>query len=287
MHSAAFFAVVAAACFGVALVITQYGLRYMPAMNGALVSIPSTALVFWALSPLLLSTGQWQASAVVVFAGVGLFFPAVVTMLTFAANQRMGPTIAGTVGGTAPLFAIAGAVLFLGERLSVLVLLGTLAIVLGVMVLAWEKKPNPSSWPKRALLLPLTAAAIRGLAQLLTKYGLALWASPFAAGLVGYTASSATVFVAAELGRGRRPRALDRRGVMWFALAGLCNGAAVLSMYIALNRGRVTIVSPIVATYPLFTLLSSIIFLRREVVTPRVLVGVALTITGGIVILLR
>ena len=93
---------------GAALVITQYGLRYMSAVTGALVSIPSTTLMFRVLSPLFLTTGQWHASAVAVFAMVGLFFPAVATMLTFAANQRMGPTMAGTLGGTAPLFAITG-----------------------------------------------------------------------------------------------------------------------------------------------------------------------------------
>jgi len=284
MQNAAGFALIAAACFGVALVVTQFGLRYMTAVTGALVSIPSTALMFWALSPLFLDARHGRVAAVAV---VGLFFPAVVTILTFAANRQMGPTIAGTVGGTAPLFAIAGAVAFLGERISVSVVLGTLAIVLGVLAMSWDDKQRPHQWPKRALVLPLTAAAIRGFAQMLTKYGLTLWSSAFAAGLVGYTTSSLTVLAAVGLDRARQPSPFDRRGVPWFVLVGLCNGAAVLSMYVALSRGRVAIVSPIVATYPLFTLLASLIFLRRELLTLRVLAGVALTVAGVTAILLR
>jgi drug/metabolite transporter (DMT)-like permease len=273
-------ALLASACFGLALVVTQFGLRHVPAMTGALVSIPATTVLFWLLSPALLDLGGWQMQAAVIFALVGLFFPAAVTLLTYEANQRMGPTITGAVGSTAPLFAATAAVLLLGERLTILGALATAAIVAGVATLSWQSKNYPLEWPSRFLLLPLTAAALRGLAQAAIKLGLAIWPSPFAASLIGYTVSVASVAAGTRLRQGQmRPR-LNIKGALWFLLVGLSNGAAVLSMYAALNLGAVTLVAPSVATYPLFSLLFGALLLPGERITPRIVTGVALTVAG-------
>jgi len=49
--------------------------------------------------------------------------------------------------------------------------------------------------------------------------------------------------------------------------------------------GRVPLVAPLVATYPLFTLAFSAILLRSERIHPRLLVGVGLTVLGVAVVL--
>ena len=103
------------------------------------------------------------------------------TLLTYRGNQRMGPTITSSVSCTTPLFALTGAILFLGERLTAGNVLGTAAIVLGMLALTWGGRARARSWPLWAIALPFAAAALRALAQVLTKAGLALWANPFAA----------------------------------------------------------------------------------------------------------
>lgn len=273
-------AVFAAALFGVAMVFTKVGLRHMDAAAGALVSIPSTAALYWLLAVFMLDLEGWIIAAVVIFAVVGLFFPAVVTLLVFESNRRMGPTVASSVSSTAPLFAAFGAVAFLGEALTLPVLVGTAAVVIGVMVLSRERGDVPRRWPHWVIVLPLLAAGIRGLAQTAIKAGLAAWANPFAAGLIGYTVSSATVWAASRaLARGW-PLGFHPRGIPWFVVAGACNGLAVLAMYYALSVGKVTIVSPIVATYPLVTLVLSTLCLREEVIDRGMVFGVVLTVAG-------
>ncbi len=116
------------------------------------------------------------------------------------------------------------------------------------------------------------------------KGGLALWPEPFVAVLVGYSVSCATIFAASRALVPKSAAPLNRRGFLWFVAVGACNGAGMLAMYAALARDQVSVVSPLVATYPLFTLALSALFLRDEKFGPRVLLGVALTVAGVIVL---
>ena len=74
---------------GIALVLTQFGLRHMPPNRGASVSIPTSALLFSALAPFMLDWEGWDPRGALIFVLVGLLFPATVTLLTFQANRRM------------------------------------------------------------------------------------------------------------------------------------------------------------------------------------------------------
>ena len=207
------------------------------------------------------------------------------TLLNFASNRIAGPTVAGTVSSTTPLFAVLVAILLLGEPLTVAAAAGTAAIVLGVIAFTTRGGGGSSrTWAAWAILLPLAGAAIRGGAQAAVKVGLVLWPEPFVAVLVGYTVSCATIFAASRTLVPENAAPLNRRGVLWFMSVGACNGAGILAMYAALARSPVSVVSPLVATYPLFTLALSALFLREERFGPRVLLGVALTVAGVVVL---
>jgi len=277
-------ALLASAFLGTAVVIANVGLRYLDPARGALVSIPSTTALFGLLALFFLRGEGWNATAFAIFAVVGLIFPALVTFLNFASNRLTGPTVAGTVSSTTPLFAVLGAILFLGEPLSPAAMAGTAAIVLGVVALMARGAERPRNWAAWVILLPLAGAAIRGGAQAAVKGGLVLWPDPFVAVLVGYTVSSVMIFAGNRAFVPTTDAYLDRRGIFWFMVVGICNGLGMLAMYAALNRGQVSVVSPLVATYPLFTLALSAMFLRDERFGPRVLLGIALTVAGVVVL---
>jgi drug/metabolite transporter (DMT)-like permease len=270
---------------GAGFVLTQFALRFMPPRLGVAFSIPTSTLLFWCLAPFLIDLRKFDIEAAGVFAGVGLLFPGAVALANFESNRLVGPNLAGAMGGLAPVFAILLALLLLGERLRILQLLAIAAIVAGVVLMyrgQWHAFRARGLW---LLALPLGASAIRGFIQPLVKFGLERWSDPIAAAVIGYTVSSMVLILSAVASRQSRQQRLDRRGVVWFAAVGLCNGAAVLSMYAALGRGSVGLVSPVVATYPLVTVLLSAALLKRERVDASLLAAVTATV-GGVVLLL-
>ena len=280
-------AVVAAAFFGAAIVVSKPALSEIPPLAGTLVSIPTTTLFLWLLSPFLLDLENFRISAVAVFCAVGIFFPALVSFLNFEANRRMGPTVSSAISSTAPIFAVLGALIFLHEQLTLRQAIALAVIVAGVMLLSIADKSRPRNWPLWALLIPAGAAMFRGTAQAGIKYGLAIWQNIFVALLIGYTMSSIALLAANAL-TGNVKRKVYRRGVVVrFWWVGGLNGGGMLFSYIALQHGQVTQIAPILASFPLFTFLLSAIFLHGERVTLRLAAGVLMTVAGVIAMTLH
>jgi len=269
---------------GGGFVLTQFGLRWIPPSLGAACSIPSSTLLFWCAAPIFVAPRSADVAAAFLFACIGLFFPGTVALLNFESNRLMGPNIAGALSSITPVFAVLLAVFLLGETLSSTRMLALAAIVCGVAMTSWR---GDKTWSNRSvwlLALPLTSSAVRGLVQPIIKLGLAWWPNPIAAVVISYTVSSAVLVIAARL-RSTSGATFDRRGALWFAAVGICNGLAVLAVYAALGKGPVTVVSPLIAGYPLVTLVLSRLFLKGEPVGTLLIVGVAVTV-GGVILLI-
>lgn len=279
MHVAAL-ALGAAAGFGLALVLTQVGLRYLSPMRGASISVPSATLLFLALAPLLFDTAGFNSGSALLFALSGCLFPAAVTLLTFEANRRVGPAITGALGNLSPLFAILIALLVLGEVPRWGQLAGVAVILSGVLLIIGAPRSVPHSAFGWTIALLLLAASIRGLVQPVVKLGLESWPSPYSATLIGYVMSASVLIGFATIKEGKPSATFAQRGWLWFVPVGLLNGLAVLTMYAALARGPVAIVAPLVACYPLATLAFSRLLLGSGGFTWSAGLGVAITVAG-------
>jgi drug/metabolite transporter (DMT)-like permease len=92
---------------------------------------------------------------------------------------------------------------------------------------------------------------------------------------------SASVAIAVGLWRTRGTRRIvTRKGVLAFACVGLCNGFAVMCWMQSLALGPVSLTSPVVASYPVFTLVFGAILLRRTKIDRNQGLGVLLTVVG-------
>lgn len=285
IDSATTLALISAFGLGTGFVLTQFALKWMPPRLGAAYSVPASTTLFWCMAPFTIDITRFDAPAAILFAGVGVLMPATVALLNFESNRLMGPNIAASVGGLTPLFAVAFALLVVGESIRIGSALGIAAITGGVTLMARASERAAAPWSLWMLVLPIGAASIRGAVQPIIKLGLVRWPDVIAAVVIGYTVSSGVLIMAALVSIRNVKHHFHRRGISWWIAVGLCNGVAVLCMYAALGQGPVILVAPLVSTYPLITLLFSAAFLRRERVGLQTAAGVIAAV-GGITLLL-
>ena len=272
-------ALTSAFCFALALVLTQFGLKTIRPFTGAVIALPITALFFVIISYQTVEWSDWNRDSVVIFAIVGLIFPVGVTLLTFFSNSLVGPNLTGALGNLTPFFAMASAIVFLDEMPNGTQLAGAVSVCVGVMLLFngnFEIDKRLLFW---ASGLPLAAAILRGASQPLVKIGLIDWPSPLAAVTIGYLTSSLAIGLFA-LFKGKKAIRLPLSGFTWFAAVGLVNGFAVLLLYMALELGPVTVVSPLIACYPLFTLILNRIFFGDSGLSTLSAAGLGVTVFG-------
>jgi len=80
---------------------------------------------------------------------------------------------------------------------------------------------------------------------------------------------------------------MNRQCFWWFLAAGVTVSFSMVSIYYALDRGKVSVVIPISSTGPFFSLIFSALFLRDvERVTSRIVLSAAMIVSGVLLITL-
>ena len=244
----------------------------------------TTWVVCLLLGPLWMRKEDWFTGGFWVFALAGLIHPYLSMYASLEALKRAGTTVASTLAATAPFFSTLGAVLFLGEDLTIAVALATIGIVAGVMVLTFDGF-RMARVIRIALIFASIAAVIRGSTHVIGKWGLELLPNPFMATFVAFSMGLICMTIFFRFRYGHLPRDLPSDGVKYFFYSGLCIAFAIISMYGALMLGRVVMISPIIASYPVFTLLS-VWAVSAERLSRRLVSGVFMVTAGVVVIAL-
>ena len=285
--SPVWFALTAALLFSFGAQLQYLGLARVGSRGGAAISISSSAIFFWLMAPILLDGAHWSHPAIWIFVLVGVFRPSVSANLAVAGMRHLGPTLSATLSSTSPLFGAALGVLWLGERLTWPIALGTAGIIAAVVMLAKRDARVSKTWPLWALGLPIGAAAVRSIGHVLTKIGMNGIPDPYFAGLVGFSVSALVIILAHHVRPSAQPIRWRSRGPYWFVGGGVVMGIALLALNTALMRGQIVTVVPIVASAPIFTMLLSILVFRRERLTARIVLAVFLVVPSVIFIALN
>ena len=224
---------------------------------------------------------DWNAGEVWPFALAGILGPGLSQTFFTLGVREAGPARTSVTVGTAPLFSVVIALVFLGEPLVAGVLAGALLIVCGGLLLVGERE-RPSHVRRIGLVFALCATLVFATRDNLVRHlSIHTSASPELAGAV--TVGSGALVIALWIGLAGGPFAV--RPWRSFAPPGLLFGLSYVCLFEAFFRGRVTVVSPLVATESLWGVGLSAIFLRQvEVVGIRLALGAAAIVAGGILI---
>jgi drug/metabolite transporter (DMT)-like permease len=213
----------------------------------------------------------------------GLFAPGISQILFTRAVGVIGPSRTAIVVGISPVLSAAIAVTVLGEPLHVALIFGTLLVVAGGTLLVRERGGS-AAMLSLGVALGLGSALLFGLRDNLVRWAARGSDVP---GFVAATASLLSATLVILLVVASRPDARGRigRAARPFVPSGLVYGISYACLYTAFDRGRVTVVAPLVATESLFAVLISIVVLRAtERIGPRLLLAAALVVGGGALI---
>lgn len=272
---------VSAFLFGAMTIALRVALRDANAEVGAFVTVLAAFVVVaaWAV----LESASFDARGLAVFALTGLLAPGSSQLLFTLAVRDAGASRTSVVVGAAPLFAVLIALTVLSEPLRLGLVLGALLIVGGGTVLVSERV-RPEQFLGVGLVLAAGSAfliATRDNVVRAISDDLDVDASAGAAAAL--LAGAIAMLVYAALRQPAELRAL--RSWRPFVPVGILFGLSYVLLYEAYFRGRVTVVSPLVATESLWGVgLSALLLRRHELVGPRLFAGAALVVLGGALI---
>jgi drug/metabolite transporter (DMT)-like permease len=284
-------ALTSAALFGAMTVALRPALARGAGAEGGALATVAVAFCVALAAAIVGGSESWSIADVWPFLLAGVLGPGCSQLLFTLAVRDAGPSRTSVVVGTAPLFSVAIAIVFLDEPVIGGVIAGAVLIVAGGMLLAAEPR-RPAHVKAIGLVFALAATVVFAVRDNFVRWlaidtsvgpGLAA-AATLAAGGVTILAFYLVTTPARRRAPFVRRGATLRRGLL-YAPAGLCFGLSYVCLFEAYYRGRVTVVSPLVATESLWGVLLAAIFLRSsELVGARIVLGAVLVVAGGVLI---
>lgn len=282
--SAQLIALLTAVSYASALVSARRGLRYSTPITVTCISVILQTVTLWTAVYLTGGVPKVSPTAVILFVLVG-FTQLGVRLLAYTGVHKIGASRSSALQSISPLIAAIFAVTLLQEETSVAVVLGTFLVVIGIVLVSWRPEKQIPTFRRWHLLFPVGAAFLTGMNHPIRRYALSLSNEPlFFAALMG-SASFAGFMIYLLLTPVTERLVWNRQALLPFMMTGLFETLSILLIVTALSVGSVVVVAPIAATYPVWALLGTIIFLRDvEQVNLLTIIGILSVVAGTIAI---
>jgi drug/metabolite transporter (DMT)-like permease len=322
----ALFAVLSAFTFGVSNVATRRGVGGSSASFGlyitVILGVPLFVIAAAATGQLLdifdLPTRSW-----VLLSAAGVLHFLIGRYCNFRAIDAIGSNRTQPIQMTNTLYSVGIAVALLGEELTLLMGAGIALIMISPLVMVERKKRakpapavsdvNPSvadaalddaatpsvsvAEPRNAATAPryaegylfgLISAMAYGTSPVMIRSALSDTGLGIAGGLVAYAAAAAVLVVSLMLpGKIRELRGVDVKVLPFFMVSTVSVFLAQMFRFAALAIAPVTVVAPLARLGVVFTPILGFFFNRHlESFSPRVLVGIAFSAAGAILLAL-
>ena len=291
-------ALISSVCFSVGVVLVrktagEAGESFSVTAISIFIGAPFfTIAIFVSGDWIKLQTISWQALAMLVAAGVIHFI--IGRLLGYNAFRLIGANRANVYIMSNQFYAVLFAVLFLGEALTVYIIFGVLLMFAGVALVSTVKNSS-STGAKRKLsreeimgiLFALGAALCWGSTPILIKSAVEEIGSSVAGAFISF-ATAAVVMGLFLLNRPNRRQLMKlpfKKSILPMSIAGLCTTVAQLLFYMSLGKSPASLVIPLVSSQiVIIFLLSWLVNRKTEIFTFKVIIGMAATLAGTILL---
>jgi DME family drug/metabolite transporter len=242
---------------------------------GLVVAVP----IYFAILPLAGGLHWEQVTAAALFGYVlgGLFGTGIGRRWLYIAIDRIGASPATAIKNSAPVISALLAALIYQEPVTLPRWLAIIGIVVGVGLVTWKPGSGVRHW------LAIGSAISYGIRPLFLKFGLEAADLPLTAAFVGATAALAYALLFGDRSGLRTAHREPAFGL--FIFSGVLQSIGFLALTLGLSGGEVSVVYPVTASAPLFTLAFTAFLLKgKERLTPQIIVGAVLVVLGVIVL---
>ena len=218
------------------------------------------------------------------YIATGIFNFLIARTFNYTGITYLGPSRNASIVSTRILFAAFFALIFIGEFLTIPVLLGTLLAFIGI-VLVTRSQETQQEFMKIGLIFPFLTAFFVGLAVILIREADLLSNLPVDGVLIAYVTASILYTPGAMYKQIRSKSSFSKLIFLILSISGILSGIAQISRYSALQFSPVVLVASIVATTPLATMFFSFFFLKKyEILNAKLIIGSIITVAGVILI---
>ena len=268
-------------------VLIRFGLRKSNIFAAMLMSYGVSITCVWTYLLATTSLDFLRSPAMIYYVISGCMQPLLARALFYEGITRIGVARAGPLRGSEPLFAAVIAVTVLGEKPGILVYIGTVLIVASLWLIS-GKQQGDTSWRLVDTVFPISAAVISAVSQTLRKQALKIIPDPFVAVAIVTSVSLLLLLLFVFATKRSHQLRMSRESLRFFLCAALMATSAQVANFIALGRGQMSVIIPLLNTTPLFTVFFSALFLRKvETVNARIVFGAALMVAGVVLITSR
>jgi drug/metabolite transporter (DMT)-like permease len=279
-------ALVTAISFGLNPIALKLGfLRGGRPDTGMIIGLAVSVPLFLLLLPLAGGL-HWEQVTTAAFVGYvlgGLFGTGIGRRWLYIAIDRIGASPATAIKNAAPVVTTLLAGIVYGEEITPLRWAAVIGIVLGVALVTWKPGAGIKHWLDVGVLAAIGAALSYGIRPLFLKFGLDAADLPLTAAFVG--AIAALVYALSFGDRSGLLRSYREPAFGLFLFAGALQSVGFLAISMGLSGGEVSVVYPVTASAPLFTLAFTAVLLRgKEQLTWRIVAGAILVVLGVVVL---
>lgn len=294
MAVAVAFAFLAACGFASGNVLVRVGTQRVPAPTATLLTVFSGIILILGLALILrldeiksLSTESLGWILVLGIAGYPIARLFMITAISMVGAARAVP-----MAGLQPVVAFILGVALLGERPDLLVIVGTPIIVVGLFFVVMPRRGSASGdgvakVQRVGYLLAIGGAATFATRDVISRHVVADLIDPLVSAGLALAVGGTILAVILHRQAAKSIMTIPKNYLLICMLAGVFQGLAVASLFQALSRAPVTVVSPIYASQPLLTLILAHFFLKRlEAIDFLLALGTMVSVVGVILVIL-
>ena len=288
------FAFLAACGFASGNVLVRVGTEKVPAPTATLLTVFSGIILIVGLALALrldeISSLSTEALGWILVLGI-LGYP-MARLFIITAISMVGAARAVPMAGLQPVVAFTLGVILLGERPDLLVIVGTPVIVVGLLLVVMPRRGANSgdgvvNVRRLGYLFAIGSAATFASRDIISRHVVTDLIDPLVSAGLALAIGGTILAVILHRQVARSVMTVPRKYLLICALAGVFQGLAVASLFQALSRAPVTVVSPIYASQPLITLILAHFFLKRlEAIDFLLALGTMVSVVGVILVIL-